>query len=156
MTSTRTHTAPHTRATHRGPAARCPEYPCAPGREAAAHLREDQPLTAVEQAAWDAVQDRMWILWHANNRDLGVLLMLSRAGLLRDLAHEKQQSATDQAMARISERSRRADTTAIAHLGALAEQAAQRLTDGDDPQSVASWLRDTAAAIASRRENAHA
>ena len=122
-------------------------------RKAAAYLREHDPRTPAEQAAIDAVRgDHLWMLWHADDYATGVILLLSRASLLRDAACERVGDATRQAMARISQQDRHADARAIADFDALAEQAANRLTAGEPAAEVAQWLLDTRAAIFAARD----
>ncbi len=149
---TTTHTAPHTGETHRGTAAACTEYPCRPQREAFAILREDDPRTPAEQAAIDAIDARRWVLWHATDYGTGTVLLLSRAGLLRNAAHEEhleRSAASDRAY---RDRCRDADRRAITALDGLAEAAAGLLEGGTDPTQVAAQLRSIAARIQERRE----
>jgi hypothetical protein len=149
---TTVHTAPYTSKTHSGTAAACAEYPCAAHRDALAILREDDPRTPAEQAATNAVDTRRWVPWHAADEFAGVVLLLSRAGLLRDLADEQRASQTAAAAERISERARIADRRAIAAFAELAALTAGRLEDGADPAQVAAQLRDLAGRIGERRE----
>ncbi|MFI0900595.1 hypothetical protein [Streptomyces sp. NPDC020983] len=151
-----THTAPHFNATHNGPFESCTQYPCAPSRQATAFLRENDPLTPIEKIAWAAIQERRWILWHANDIARGVLTVLSRAGLLRDTQHEQQQAQADTYWAGIAQQNRRADARAITNLNQLANQAADRLNAGDNPQVVAAWLRTTQEAISKQRDTERA
>lgn len=122
--------------------------------EAAAYLREHDPRTAAEQAALDAVTARRWMPLWADDYSTGVILLLSRAGLLRDRAREQQDNAAGHSMARMAERDRRADQLAIANLDALAEHAADRLDSGEDPADVARWLRETRMLIVNGRDRA--
>jgi uncharacterized protein YfaA (DUF2138 family) len=148
-----THESPFTNATHPGTFAACAEYPCAPNRKATAYLRENDARTVVETVALDVLKKRAWTLWHAEDRDLGIVLVLSRAGLLRDVEHEKQQALSAHISASLAERDRAADGIAITHLDALTEQAADRLDAGDDPREVAAWMRRTREAISARRDH---
>jgi hypothetical protein len=122
--------------------------------EAAELLQEKAPRTAAEQAAINALNERRWVLWHANDYSLGVIRLLSLRGLLRDTEQEKQQAKADQFWAGHSERTRAAERTALGRLTALADQAADRLDDGDDPAEVAKWMRATRDAITEAREKA--
>lgn len=154
MTTTKTaaHVAPHTGKTHRGATATCTEYPCAPQRDAFAILREDDPRTPAEQAALDAVDARRWVLWHAADYATGTVLLLSRAGLLRDTAHEEQQARATLSDKVWRDRAQAADRRAITAFTELAELAAGRLEEGADPAEVAAQLRDLAARIGERRD----
>lgn len=149
---TATHTAPHTGKTHHGTAAACTEYPCAPHRDALAILREDDSRAPAEQAAIDAVEARRWVPLHAADYATGVVLLLSRAGLLRDKAHEEQQNRAGLSDKAWRDRSQVADRQAITALTELASLAAGRLEDGADPAEVAVQLRDLAARIGERRD----
>ena len=155
MTSTKTtaHVAPHTGKTHRGAPATCTEYPCAPQRDAFAILREDHPRTPAEQAALDAVDARRWVLWHAGDYATGTVLLLSRAGLLRDTAHEEQQARAALSDKAWRDRRQAADRRAITALTELAALTAGRLEEGDDPAEVAAQLRDLASRIGERRDH---
>jgi hypothetical protein len=156
MATARTHTAPHIGATHNGPFETCSQYPCQPSRQATAFLRENDPLTPVETVAWNVVKERAWTLWHAKDRDLGIVLVLSRAGLLRDIEHEQRTARAGTYWAGVAATHRAADGTALTRHGQLAEQAAERLDRGDDPREVAAWLREMTAAISKQRETARA
>ncbi|MFJ2630893.1 hypothetical protein ACIO6U_02870 [Streptomyces sp. NPDC087422] len=147
-----THIAPYTRETHNGPAARCTEYPCEPRREALAILREEDPRTPAEQAAIHAVHERRWVFVHADDYGTGVVLLLSRAGLLRDRAHEEHLTRAAMSDKQHRDRRRTADHRAITALTGLAAMAAGRLETGDDPAEVAAQLRDLAARIEQDRE----
>jgi hypothetical protein len=151
-TQSRTHTASHFNATHDGPFESCTRYPCEPSRQAAAFLRENHPLTPAEEAAWAAIQERRWVLWHATDYARGVLTVLSRASLLRDPQHEQQQFRADTFWAGVAAQNRSADARAITSLGHLAAQAADRLDAGDNPREVAAWLRTTQVAISEQRD----
>ena len=122
--------------------------------EALGWLRENDPRNPAEQAALAAINTRRWILWHSNDRDLGVILLLSRLGLLRDRAYEEHESRTAQSMARIAARDRHVDKTTLRRLEELAEVAATQLEAGDDPHEIAKWIRDTRTAILTAQENA--
>lgn len=147
-----THTAPYTRENHRGTAATCAEYPCAPRREALAILREDDPRTPAEQAALNAVEARRWVPVHAADYSTAIVLLLSRAGLLRDTDHEKQQNRAALSDKEWRDRAKAADRRAITAFAELTTMAAARLENGDDPAEVAAQLRDLAGRIASRRD----
>lgn len=154
MTDTQTHTAPppYSKITHRGAASACTEGMCVSHRTATAHLREGTPLSPLEQAAADVIQDAKWILWHAHDRDLGVALILSRAGLLRDAAHEEHLARAAMSDKEWRDRKQVADRRAITAFTELAALAAGRLEDGIDPAEVAAQLRDLAAQITERRD----
>jgi hypothetical protein len=126
----------------------------AAAREAADILQEKAPRTAAEQAAINVLNERRWVLWHAEDYSLGVIRLLSLRGLLRDIEHEKQQAKADQFWSEHSERARVADRAALGRLSVLAEQAADRLDAGDDPADVAKWLRETRDRITEAREKA--
>jgi hypothetical protein len=123
-------------------------------REAAAILKEKAPRTPAEQAAIDALNQRRWVLWHAEDYSLGVIRLLSCADLLRDKEHEKRQAKADQFWSGYSERTRAAERTALGRLSSLADAAADRLDAGDDPAQVAKWLREARNAISEAREKA--
>ncbi|MTE20321.1 hypothetical protein F0L17_14630 [Streptomyces sp. TRM43335] len=120
--------------------------------EATAFLRENDDRTSAERAAIDAIDQRMWILWHANNRDLGVILVLSRAGLLRDPADEARRAQADLVMGRAAAREHRADRIAAGRYCALIEEAADRLEAGEDPALIATRMRAARNEIDRRRE----
>ena len=126
MTTKASHAAPppFTHHTHPGTYQACTHDHCTSHRHATAHLREDQPLTPPEQAAAKAIRDNQWVLWHAQDRDLAVALILSRNGLLRDRAHEEHLDRGATANATAVEHRRRADQLAITALSGLAEEAA--------------------------------
>ena len=126
----------------------------AAAREAVDILQEKAPRTPAEQAAIAVLDERRWVLWHADDYSLGVIRLLSLRGLLRDVEHEKQQSAAEKFWSAHAERTRAADRTALGRLDALAEEAADRLDAGDDPADVAAWLRETRDAISQAREKA--
>jgi hypothetical protein len=123
-------------------------------REAADILTEKAPRTAAEQAAINALDERRWVLWHADDYSLGVIRLLSLRGLLRDVEHEKQQAKADEFWAGHSERARAAERTALGRLTALVDRTADRLDAGDDPTEVAKWMRATRDAITEAREKA--
>lgn len=126
----------------------------AAAREAADILQEKAPRTAAEQAAINVLDERRWVLWHANDYSLGVIRLLSLRGLLRDVEHEKQQAKADQFWAGHGERTRAAERTALGRLTALVDQASERLDAGDDPAEVAKWLREGRDRISEARERA--
>jgi len=149
---TTTHAAPWTGESHRGTAISCSEYPCAPHRDALAILRENDPRTPAEQAALNAVEGRRWVLLHAADYSTGVVLLLSRAGLLRDKAHEEHRDRVAASDKEWRDRRQAADRRAITAYIELAALAAGRLEDGADPAEVAAQLRDLAGRIGERRE----
>jgi hypothetical protein len=126
----------------------------AAAREAADILQEQAPRTPAEQAAINVLDERRWVLWHANDYSLGVIRLLSLRGLLRDVEHEKQQAKADQFWAGHGERTRAAERAALGRLTALVDQAAERLEAGDNPAEVAEWLRKGRDAISEAREKA--
>ena len=99
-------------------------------RKAAAILREDADRTRPEKAALDVLRERAWVLWHAHDRDLGVVRLLSAAGLLRDAEHEEQALRAAVANAKAVEAQRVADARLISTLGEAVEQACGRLEAG--------------------------
>lgn len=103
-------------------------------------LREDAPRTRAEQAAIDALDQHRWVLWHAHDYSLGVVRLLSNAGLLRDLAQERLDDEAAIVNARLNERDRKRDAIRISTLDAAIQQACARLLAGDDPAVVAPWL----------------
>ncbi|MFI7125952.1 hypothetical protein ACIBQ1_09680 [Nonomuraea sp. NPDC050153] len=115
--------------------------------EARAILREDAPRSAPEQAAIDALDQYRWVMVHAYDYSLGVIRLLSNAGLLRDLAHEKQEEANLISNARLIERDRKRDARRITALDTAIQQACDRLSTGDDPGEVAAWLKDVRARL---------
>ncbi|MFF8901699.1 hypothetical protein ACF082_29935 [Streptomyces lydicus] len=120
--------------------------------KAAAILREDAPHSPAEQAAMDALNEELWVLWHAEDYRLGVVRMLHRASLLRDKNHEDHQNRTAVADARLREQARVADQRAFNDFDTLIDQAAQKLEEGTPPAEVAAWLRDTRGAIHQQRD----
>lgn len=152
MTTTHTAPPPYSKITHRGTAAACTESLCVSHRTATSHLREGAPLSPPEQAAADAINEAKWILWHAHDRDLGVALVLSRAGLLRDKAYEEHLHRAAASDKEWRDRKQAADRRAITALTELVALAAGRLEDGADPAEVAAQLRDLASRIGERRE----
>lgn len=109
--------------------------------EARSILREDAPRSAPEQAAIDALDQYRWVMVHANDYSLGVIRLLSNAGLLRDIAHERQEEANAISNARLIERDRKRGADRISALDAAIQQACSRLTAGDDPGEVAARLK---------------
>jgi hypothetical protein len=152
-TKTATHSTPYTRETHRGTLAACAKYPCKPHREALGILRETAPLSPAEQAAANAIRDAQWILWHADDRDLAVALILSRAGLLRDRAYEQQQNRAAAIDTEHRDRRRRTDATTISRLTELIGWAATQLDNGHDPARVAEQLRAQANRASADRDH---
>lgn len=150
----KTHPAapPHEHTTHPGLYETCTHDGCASYRAATGILRETEPLDRAEQAAADAIRDAKWILWHAEDRDLAVALVLSRAGLLRDRVQEDKDSHGRTKDIEARNLRRRADQLAIAALSGLAEEAAGFLEGGADPKEVAAKLREISANILARRE----
>lgn len=124
--------------------------------EAAAYLREDAPRTPAEQDAFNAIRNRLWMLLHADDYATGVVLVLSRAGLLRDRAEERRQDAADRLQAASAERTRTADQVALGRLYCLAGEGADRLDAGEEPAAVAAWLRKMRDAILDAQERATA
>jgi hypothetical protein len=123
--------------------------------KAAAIIAEKKPRTPAEQAALDAVDEQRWVLWHTDamtDLALAVIRLLSTAGLLRDVEHEKRQAKADKSWTAYSERLRAAEHSAMGRLDALAEAAADRLDDGSDAAEVAKWLREMRAGISETRE----
>ncbi len=118
---------------------------------AAGILRESAPRTPVEQAALTVINDGKWVLWHAHDRDLAVMLLLSRAGLLRDREHEQRVLAADISNARAVEKQRVKDGTLIVALTAVLKESADRLDRGDAPADVAARLRAAHAQAGQRR-----
>ncbi|MEU8199557.1 hypothetical protein AB0C10_37820 [Microbispora amethystogenes] len=110
-------------------------------REAKAILREDAPRTPAEQAAIDALNARRWVLWHADDYSLGVIRLLSCAGLLVDKAHAEEMAKADRVNAELARRDRLADARLISTLDAVIEQVADRLERGGTPAEIAAWLR---------------
>jgi hypothetical protein len=108
--------------------------------KAAAILREGKPLDPAERAAEKVIRDSKWILWHADDRDLGVIRLLHRAGLLRDLDREKEREEADASMRRIGERDRKADRILATRLSNLVSEAITALRDGRDPGQLADQI----------------
>jgi hypothetical protein len=108
---------------------------------AATWLREDSPLSPPEQDAVNAMRDHLWILWHANDHTLAVILMLSRLGLLRDRAAEQHADHVASIDGQLRDQASRAAGRAINRLSDLIEATAARLESGESPQDVAVWLR---------------
>jgi hypothetical protein len=122
--------------------------------KAASFLRENDERTPIEQAVLDAMEGHYWILHHAHTPSLGVVLLLSRLGLLRDKAYEQHLARLDLAEAERRGRHQLADHTAIRHLDALAEQAADKLAAGEEPAEVAAWMRAIRGQINDARDKA--
>ncbi|MFE2911286.1 hypothetical protein [Kitasatospora indigofera] len=122
--------------------------------QAASFLRENDERTDLEQTVLDAMDGHYWILHHAHTPSLGVVLLLSRLGLLRDKAHEQYIARLDLAEAERRSRHQIADRTAIRHFDALAEQAADKLSAGEDPAEVAAWMRAIRQQINTARDEA--
>ncbi|MFJ2697484.1 hypothetical protein ACIO5Z_14820 [Streptomyces rochei] len=126
-------------------------------RKAANIIRADSPNTPAEQAAINAVDADRWVLWHTDHTTdlaVAVIRLLARADLLRDKDHELRQAKADQFWSGHSARTRDAERGALGRLNVLVEQAADRLDAGDDPATVAKWLRDTRDRISEAREKA--
>ena len=109
-------------------------------QKAAAILREGAPLDPAEQAAEKVIREGKWILWHADDRDLGVIRLLHRVGLLRDLDHEKELKQADASMRRLGERDRKADQILAIRLSNLVGEAVNALRDGRDPGRLADQI----------------
>ncbi len=122
--------------------------------KAAAILREDAPRTAPEQAALAVLEDNRWVLWHAHDRDLGVIRLLSRAGLLRDKAEAERQDRSVRAAMASTARERQANAVMISTLDGAIEQAGARLDAGEEPADVAAWLRLVQTAASRTRDAA--
>src|SRR5262245_59155916 len=110
--------------------------------EARALFREDAPRSPAEVAALQVIEAHKWALWHAHDRDLAVMLLLSRKDLLRDREYEQHLDQFAVANAEAVARDRRADAASISALCGLIEQACSRLEAGDSPAEVAPWLRN--------------
>lgn len=121
-------------------------------KEALAILRENKPRTPVEQAAVDALDQRRWVLWHADDYSLGVILLLSHAGLLRDKAHEEQEDSAARSNARWVAEARTADAIQISTLDQAIDQACTRLAGSEDPADVAAWLKEIRSAAHAIRD----
>ena len=126
--------------------------PQSDAEKALAMLRENDPLSPAEQAALDVINAHRWVLWHSYDRDLCVMLLLSRLGFLRDKEQEAHIARGVEVNMALSERSRRADAHAINTFAWLAGEAADRLDKGVDPNEVAAWLRGQRAAISERHD----
>lgn len=122
--------------------------------EAAEILRENDPRTATEQAALDALKKRLWVLWHAHDPNLGVVLLLSRAGLLRDKKQEAHEHKFAVGMAESSARDRAIDATHINCLNNVLDIAAEELEAGKSPAEVAAWMRERRAGLAAEADKA--
>lgn len=116
-------------------------------KQAAAILRETDPRTPAEQAALEAIEGERWVLWHAKDPNLAVLLLLSRNGLLRDKAHEAEMNRFAVGMAEASARDRRLDSQHNAALENLIDEAVKQLENGDAPSEVAAWMRERRTAV---------
>lgn len=110
--------------------------------EARSILCEDAPRSAAEQAAVDALDKKLWALWHADDYRLGVVLLLSRAGLLRDVAHEREMDEGLIANARLSREDHLKDKRRISALMSAIDQACDQLAAGNDPAEVSARLKD--------------
>ena len=106
-------------------------------KKAAAILREGSPLDPAEQAAEKAIREGKWILWHAGDRDLGVIRLLHRAGLLRDPAEEKRKEESVASMRRLGERDRRADRALLGALAQIVTESVAALREGGDAGDLA-------------------
>lgn len=126
--------------------------PQSDAEKALAMLRENEPRSPAEQAALDVINAHRWVLWHSDDRDLCVMLLLSRLGYLRDKAYEEHLSRFAAANAEAVDRNQRANNHAINTLEWLAEEAADRLDKGTAPAEVAVWLREQRAAISERHD----
>ena len=126
--------------------------PQSDAEKALAMLRENEPRSPAEQAALDVINAHRWVLWHSDDRDLCVMLLLSRLGFLRDKEQEAHIARGVEVNMALSERSRRADAHAINTFAWLAGEAADRLDKGVDPNEVAAWLRGQRAAISERHD----
>lgn len=122
--------------------------------EAAEILREDDPRTPAEQAALDAIKDQRWVLWHAHDPDLAVLLLLSRAGLLCDKKQEAEMHKFGAGMAEASARDRAIDATYINCLNNVLAIAAEELDAGKDPAEVAAWMRERRSGLTAEADKA--
>lgn len=123
-------------------------------RDAHAILKEDAPRTPAERDAIAALDRDRWVLWHAGDYSLGVIRLLSRAGLLLDKAHAEEMAKFDRGMADAARRERLADARLISNLDAAIERAATRLDGGEDPAAVAAWMRQVREAAAHDRDRA--
>lgn len=109
-------------------------------KQAAAILREGAPLEPAEQAAEKVIRDSKWILWHADDRDLGVIRLLHRARLLRDVDHEKEMEKAHASMRRLDKRDNTANRALAATLSALVDEAIGALREGRDPGQLADQM----------------
>jgi hypothetical protein len=122
--------------------------------EAAEFLRETDPRTPAEQAAIDALKKQMWALWHANDPNLGVVLLLSHAGLLRDKKQEAEHSKFAAWSTKDTARDRAIDATYINALDNVLDIAAEELDAGKNPGDVAAWLRERRASLTAEADKA--
>ncbi|NUK07489.1 hypothetical protein HRW18_05560 [Streptomyces lunaelactis] len=122
--------------------------------EAAAILRETDPRNPAEQAALDALNKRLWILWHAQDPNLGVVLLLSRAGLLRDKEREAETDKFATWSVKDTARDRAINATHINCLDNVLDIAAEELDAGKNPAEVAAWLRERRAALTAEADRA--
>lgn len=121
-------------------------------QKARAILREDAPRTPAEQAALDAVNKDPWILWHANDHNLGVIRLLSRARLLRDPQYEAEQERGLQVNADLAARDRERNSVLINALTQIIDQAVTELGKGQNPTHVAAWMRSAGHAAWATRD----
>lgn len=61
--------------------------------DAAPYLREGEPLRTAEQAAMSMLTEKLWVLHHARDHVRGVVVLLSRAGLLVDREQDARMAA---------------------------------------------------------------
>jgi hypothetical protein len=61
--------------------------------DAAPYLHEDEPLRSAEQAAMAMLTEKLWVLHHARDHVRGVVVLLSRAGLLVDREYTARMDA---------------------------------------------------------------
>jgi hypothetical protein len=115
--------------------------------EAAAILRESDDRTPAEQAALDALKKQLWVLWHAKDPNLGVVLLLSHAGLLRDKKQEAEEHKFAVGMAESSARDRRLEGQHTTALENLIDEAVKQLESGDTSGGVAAWMRERRTAV---------
>lgn len=110
-------------------------------RHAAAALREDAPLDPAEQAAEAVIRKSTWILWHAKgSRDLAVIRLLHRAGLLRDREKEREESKAHASMQRLDKADHAAHRVLAGTLTNLVDEAIRALREGRDPGELADQM----------------